>query len=151
MALDDEDDEWDEKLKRSLRYEVRLLIKHPDMDPARITETLRLKPNLSHLAGSPRITPKGGSLPGVYRESAWSHWFRIERNRLFFADVAKLIDRLEPQKEFLHGIVSSGGTIDVIVSVPGDTNIGDSFRWRDMARLAALRIDLGIEVFPNFN
>jgi hypothetical protein len=56
MALDNEDDNWEEEIKRSLRYEIRLLIKHPDMDPARITEELRLKPNLSHLVGNPRMT-----------------------------------------------------------------------------------------------
>jgi hypothetical protein len=97
------------------------------------------------------MTPTGLSLPGVYKESAWSHWFRVERNRPFFTDIVKLIDRIEPHKQFLHDIVVGGGTIDLIVGLPGDTNIGDCFRWRDMARLADLRIDLGIEVFPDFN
>jgi hypothetical protein len=78
-------------------------------------------------------------------------WFLVERNRLFFADVVKLIDRLEPHKDFLHEIVSIGGRISLIVHLPGDTNIGSSFHWRDMVRLGDLRIDLGIEVFPNFN
>ena len=151
MALNEEEDEWDEKIKQALRYSARILIKHPDIDPARITEALRLKPNMSHLAGSPRMTPKGGPLPGVYKESAWSHWYRVERNRLFFSEVGKLLDWLEPHKDFLRGIVDSGGTIDIILHLPGDTNIGDHFRWQDMARLAALRIDLGIEVFPEFN
>lgn len=151
MAIDDEDDKWDEEIKQALRYSVRLMIKHPGIDPARITEALRLTPNRSHVVGSPRMGPTGLSLPGVYKESAWSHWFRVERNRLFFTDIVKLIDRLEPHKQFLHDIVGGGGTIDLIVGLPGDTNIGDCFRWRDMARLAALRIDLGIEVFPDFN
>jgi len=56
-----------------------------------------------------------------------------------------------PHKEFLHEIVNGGGTIDLIVHLPGDINIGDCFPWRDMARLSALRVDLGIEVFPDFN
>jgi hypothetical protein len=34
--------------------------------------------------------------------------------------------------------------------LPGDINIGDRFPWRDMGRLSALRIELGIEVFPDF-
>ncbi len=48
-------------------------------------------------------------------------------------------------------IVSGGGAIDPIVRLPGDTNIGDNLRWPDMPRLAALRVDLGIEVFPELN
>lgn len=144
-------DEWDEKIKQSLRYGVRILIKHPHIDPSKITDVLRLKPNSTTIAGAPRTTPKGGPLPGVYPESAWSHWFDVERNRRFFQDVTKLIDRLEPYKEFLHEIVDQGGTVDLIVNLPGDINIGDALGWRDMARLAALRIDLGVEVFPDFN
>jgi hypothetical protein len=127
------------------------MIKHPNIDPARITEKLQIKPNISGVAGSRRITPAGKSLLSTYKESEWSHWFRVERNRLFFLDVVKIIDRLELHKDFLSEIVDDGGTIDLIVNLPGDVNIGDSFRWHDMARLSALRIDLGIEVFPEFN
>src|SRR5689334_9034890 len=146
MVVDDQD-EWEEEIKRSLRYHVGLLIKHPNIDPARLTERLRLQPDSFQIAGAPRMTPKGNPLPGMHRESGWSHWFGVERNRFFFEDVAKLIDILEPHKDFLHQIVNEGGRIEVIVYLPGDINIGSSLQWRDMARLAALRINLGIEVF----
>lgn len=151
MAVNEEEDEWDEKIRQALRYSVRILIKHPNIDPARITETLHLKPNISGVAGSQRATPAGKSLPSLYKESGWSHWFKVERNRRFFEDVVKLIDRLEPHQEFLHEIVNGGGSIDLIVHLPGDINIGDSLPWRELIRLGALRIGLGIEVFPDFN
>ena len=48
-------------------------------------------------------------------------------------------------------IVKGGGAIDLIVNLPGDLNIGDALPWHEMQRLSALRIDLGIEVFPGFN
>jgi hypothetical protein len=151
MALGDEEDEWAEQIKHSLRYSVRLMIKHPNIDPTRITEALGLKPNTSGIVGSWRKTPTGKSLPVTYKESGWSHWFRVERNRFFFQDVVKVIDKLEPQRDFLHEIVNGGGTIDLIIHLPGDANIGDHLQWRDMGRLSSLRIDLGIEVFPEFN
>ena len=151
MTLEDGEDEWDEKIKDSLRYEVRLMIKHPNIDPAEITKTLGLKPNVSGIVGSRRMTPAGKPLPSVYRESGWSHWFRVERNRRFFQDVVKVIDKIEPHRDFMLKIVDGGGTIDLIVHLPGDVNIGASLPWREMARLCALRIDLGIEVFPDFN
>lgn len=69
----------------------------------------------------------------------------------FFSDAVKLIDRLEPHKALLVEIEQSGGSVCLIVDLPGDTNIGDVFPWREMARLVAMRIDLGIEVFPEFN
>jgi hypothetical protein len=151
MTLKDEEDEWDRKIRNSLRYSVRLLIKHPNIDPIQITDALRLKPNSSGVGDSPRMTSAGKALPGVNKESNWSHWFRVEKNRLFFSDVVKLIDKLEPHRDFMHEIVNGGGDISLIVSLPGDINIGDNFRWQDMARLSALGIELGIEVFPDFN
>ena len=69
----------------------------------------------------------------------------------FFSDVTKLIDKLEPQKSFLIEIEQSGGSICLMLDLPGDTNIGSVLSWRDMARLSALRIDLGVEVFSDFN
>ena len=83
MALGDEEDEWDRKIKDPLRYSIWLLFKHPNIDPQRITENLGLKPNSSGMVGSPRITPIGKPLPGLHKESVWSCWFRTERNRCF--------------------------------------------------------------------
>jgi len=147
MALD----QWDDETSEPLRYTVRLMIKHPNIDPAKITQTLGLKPNVSGIAGSRRVTPAGKVLPSVHEVNLWSHSFRVERNRLFFMDVTKVIERLEPHKDFLLKIIDGGGTIDLIVNLPGDVNIGSTLSWREMARLCALRIDLGVEVFPDFN
>lgn len=150
MALGDDEDEWEEKIRNSLRYSIRLLIKHPNIDPADITGTLRMTPRYAGIAGSRRTTSAGRALLSVRDVSEWTHTFDVKRNRLFFQDVVKMIDRLEPHRDFLHKIVSDGGSINLIVSLPGDINIGDTFSWREIARLSALRINLDIEVFPDF-
>jgi len=134
-----------------LRYEVRLLIRHPNIDPDRITETLGSTPHLSAMAGGVRKAPNGVILAGHHKFSVWSYCFDVEGNRLFFSDIGKMIDRLEPHKAFLAEIVDGGGSIELAVNLPGDINIGDSLSWRDLARLSALQIDLGIEVFPDYN
>jgi hypothetical protein len=143
--------ESDFEKNESFRFGIRLLIKHPNIDPDRITKTLQLTPDLSAKMGGVRKNPAGVVLPGLHKHSVWSHSFRVERNRFFFSEAVKLIDRLEPHKALLVEIQNSGGSICLIVDLLGDTNIGDVFSWRDMARLGALRIDLGIEVFPDFN
>jgi hypothetical protein len=81
----------------------------------------------------------------------WSHSFRVERHRLFFSEVVKRIDRLEPHKALLNEIAGSEGSICLIADLPGDVNIGSEFPWRDMARLSDLHIDLGVEVYPEYN
>jgi hypothetical protein len=134
-----------------LRYEIRLLIKHPNIDPDRITETLGLAPQVTAVAGGIRKTRTGAILPGPHKVSAWSHSFRIEGNRRFFSDVEKMIDRLEPHKALLTEIADSGGSICLIVDMPGEVNTGSVLHWRYMARLSDLHIDLGIEVFPDMH
>ncbi len=72
---------------------------------------------------------------------------------LFFSDVVNLINKLEPHKTFLAEIVDGGGFICLIVELPRDDNIGSELSWHEMVRLGALKIDLelGVEVFPDFN
>jgi hypothetical protein len=144
-------EQMDDEENRDLRYRIRFVIHHPDIDPDRITKTLQLTPQYYAIAGSVRKTPKGNVLPGLHRTSLWSHSFRVERHRLFFSEIVKMIDRLEPHKAFLNEIAGSGGFINLIVDLPGDVNIGSDFRWRDMARLSDLHIDLGVEVYPEYN
>jgi hypothetical protein len=134
-----------------LRYQVRLLIHHPNIDPDRITEILGLTPQLSAIAGSVRKTRTGTVLPGLHRSSVWSHWFCVEGHRHFFTEVEKMIDKLEPHKALLTEITGSEGSIDLIVDMPGDVNLGSTLGWRYMARLSDLHIDLGIEVFPDMH
>jgi hypothetical protein len=131
------------------RYRVRLLIRHPHVDPARITHALGLDGHYSARAGSARKSPNGDPLPGLYKTSFWTHSFHTERNRRFFSDIEKMITRLESYRPFLAELVDGGGSIQLIVHLRGTTNIGDTLPWRDMARLSALQIDLGIEVFPD--
>jgi hypothetical protein len=136
---------------RDLRYRIRFVIHHPDIDPDRITKSLGLTPHHSAIAGSVRKAPNGVILPGLHRTSSWSHSYRIERHRHFFSEIVKIIDRLEPHKDLLNEIAGSGGSLCLIADLPGDVNIGSEFPWRDMARLADLHIDLGVEVYPEYN
>lgn len=133
------------------RFEIRLLIKHPRIHPDLITKKLGLMPHMAHLAGTPRKTPIGTPLPSVYRESAWGYSFRVDGKRHFFEDVVKLIEAVEPHAGFLSEIADTGGSVSLIVSLPGEINIGDTLPIQELARLSMLKIDLGIEVFPKFD
>jgi hypothetical protein len=141
----------DDDERGPLRYKIRLLIRHPTIDPDRITNTLGLTPQRSAMVGSVRKNPVGLVLPGLHTDSTWSHSIRVDGNRRFFSDVVNLIDRLEPHKNFLIELEKTGGSISMVVDLPGDVNIGDVLSWSHMARLSAMRIRLSIEVFPEFN
>lgn len=125
---------------------IRLLIW-----PDRITKTLGLTPDSSVMVGQERRTPVGTLLPGRHKETRWSYSTGVHRARLYFRGVTKLIDRLEPHKDFFVEIDEGGGFTAIIVGLDGAVHTGDHLRWRDTARLSAMRMELGVEVYPNFN
>jgi Domain of unknown function (DUF4279) len=133
-----------------LRYHVRLMVKHPSIDPNLITDRLGLTPHRTWLAGTSRTTPVGRPLSGLYKESYWGYSHRVEGNRYFSSDILKMIGRLEAASEFVLGLVEGGGSVEMIINLPGSVNIGDTIPWSCLERLAALKIGLGFEVFPNF-
>ncbi len=53
-------------------YAMSLRVRHPSLDPALLTETLRLEPLHSWRAGEPRRSVSGAVLGGEHRDSYWS-------------------------------------------------------------------------------
>jgi hypothetical protein len=133
-----------------LRYTLRLLIKHPSIDPVLITNELGLVPRMTALAGNARTTPNGKPLDGRHKISMWGYSLHVKGRRLFSEELRKIIDALEPHAMFLAKVTDDGGSIHLIFHLPGDINIGDDISWKDLKRLSHLQIDLGIEVFPHF-
>ncbi len=137
-----EDDDAD------LVFHVRLIIRHPTLDPSLISETLGLAPHLAGSAGSPRYTPKG-RLTGTFRETVWSYSEQIRRSRQVAVALERIVGLLEPHAAFVSDITSSGGSVCLTLDLSGAENIGDVLPWLLLARLGALKIDLGAEVFPD--
>jgi hypothetical protein len=51
---------------------MSLRVRHPNLDPALLTETLHLEPLHSWRAGEPRRSVTGAALGGEHRDSYWS-------------------------------------------------------------------------------
>ena len=56
----------------TLTYAMSLRVRHPNLDPALLTETLHLEPLHSWRAGEPRRSATGAALGGEHRDSYWS-------------------------------------------------------------------------------
>lgn len=80
--------------------------------------------------------------------SKWSCNQEFMGARHFFAATEPLVERLELHKDFVRSITESGGNVELILHLPGDTNLGDSAHWSLLQRLAEMKIGLGVEVFP---
>jgi len=134
----------------TLRFGLRLLIKHPTLAAEEITSILGLAPIMANSIGTRRETPAGTVLNGRHQLTTCGHSVRFDGDRRFFSPVIKLIESLEPHSAFLSNIVDTGGSVELIIELSGNKNIGDTLQNSQLARLAKLGVALGIEVFPEF-
>lgn len=140
------EDDSEEGLAR--RVDVELFIAHPTLTPAEISAALGLDAQNSHCVGEPRKRPNGELLGGTYRDTRWRHSVEYELRAQWFADkVTDLVDRLLPHRGFLHRVRDTGGDATLIVQFLGDGYLGDNVPVETLAKLAELRLDLGIECF----
>ena len=143
-----QNDETDVGATTSKRFDVELLIVHPTLDPAEISNALGLDANFSHRVGDQRKTPKGTLLSGTYQDTRWRYSRRHETPDQWFADkIAELIDRMEPHKAFLRELRSTGGKTSLILQFLGDGYFGDKIPQAILARLIDLELDFSIECF----
>lgn len=131
-------------------YAITLLIVHPDMDPKRISKALDTEPDMSRMAGKEYCTPNGTSL-GLSRDTRWSCSSRIIDGERFFEPVRMAAGNYYRHKEFFRKIVDEGGRVEIIVNVPGKKNQGDTLDFATLEKLSEMKINLGLEVFPDWN
>ena len=130
-----------------LRYSTRVLIRHPSADLSLLSELTGIKPNLLWKLGEPR----GVGLRGKHERAAWSYWFYVDNRRDFSNSVDSMISALQPARNFLQEVISTGGDAQLIVHLEGERNIGDTLSPSILSGLADLGLGFGIEVFPKIN
>jgi hypothetical protein len=130
---------------------MRLLLIHPDADPADITRQIGLPPLRAWRCGEARFTPKGTRLDGAWRDTRWSHEFEVEKNATIETALASALGQLAGSGPFLAALRETGGTAELILSLPGDTHQGASINGELLRALADLGVGLGIDVFPKIS
>ena len=117
-------------------FSIRVLLRHPVVCVADLTRGLGEEPDYSG-------EPTDGKV------AFWSRVSETRGEREFFSEVTDVISWLEGKSTFVREVLDSEGSIEVIVQLPGDRNIGDSWNAGVMSRAAALGVSLGVEVFPS--
>jgi hypothetical protein len=131
------------------RFEITLLIRHPNLDPAEITAELGLQPYQSWKAGSPRVTPKGTKLSGLHKDSCWNYVYQYKRKSNFGQAIAKVLDQLSPHKALFDRLHKGRGTSSLFLKLPGDTSIGDDLSLETLKKFVDLKIAFSVETFPD--
>lgn len=105
-------------------FTVMLRVRHPNIDPAEITQTLGLVPQHSWRAGEARRTAQGALLEGVYRESFWTGEFQelesgLKGVREIEAVLMAAVVQLRRSQAFLSRLQSETGTVELSVEIIG--------------------------------
>jgi hypothetical protein len=129
-------------------FEVSLSISHPDIEPAEISRIVGLVPKRATRVGELRTTPRGERLEGAYEFSHWTHSFDVQRASELGVVLEDLVERLQSQETFFHRVVREGGAVELFCGVFAAGNWDEVLPHSLMGRLAALRVDLRLDVHP---
>jgi Domain of unknown function (DUF4279) len=129
-------------------FKVSLGIRHPDIDPAEISKAIDLIPTRATRAGAPRTTPTGDGLKGKYEISYWTHSFDVQGALELGTILQDLAVQLQRHERFFHRVVKDGGTVELFCGVWAAGNWDEIISRSLMSQLAALHIDLRLDVYP---
>jgi hypothetical protein len=129
-------------------FEVSLSVTHPDIDPAEISTALNLVPDRATRSGVRRTTPKGEALAGAYEFSRWTHQFDVKGASELGFVLEGLVVRLQRHERFFCQVVREGGSVELFCGVFAAGNWDEILSHSLMGKLAALRVDLRLDVYP---
>jgi hypothetical protein len=103
-------------------FTISLRLRHPAIDPYRITQTLGIEPQHTWKAGDPRRGASGAALEGVYRESYWMGRLmdepQLSSERMSVESVLlQTLANLRRSQAFLEQLHAEGGVAELHISL----------------------------------
>lgn len=126
---------------------VLVRFRHPTKDLTFLSSLLDLPCSRSWVAGTPRQTPIGEPLSGVYADSYWYSRLDFPSEDGFGKQLVFAMDILVNAKERLYELKKSGGKIEIYLQLSGAVNNGDAIDSAVLNTMGELGVDLLIEVF----
>jgi len=118
------------------------------MNPADISTALGMKPRRQWMAGERRTTPQGKLLDGVNEVTYWCSEGIEGQGFDLPESLSSHLLQLEAHGMFLSHFVSTGGSIDYFIAWFSEgLNTGATLDWNLLKRLAALQIDVGLDIY----
>jgi Domain of unknown function (DUF4279) len=134
-------------------FTISLRLRHPAIDPSRITQTLGIEPQHTWKAGDPRRDPAGGALEGVYRESYWMGRLmdepQLSSARLSVESVLlQTLSHLRRSHDFLEQQHAEGGVAELQISLYAREDFRLELSAQSLALLGRLGLTVALEVHP---
>jgi Domain of unknown function (DUF4279) len=132
-------------------YAVSLRARHPTVDPAILTETLKLEPAHSWKAGDPRRSQTGATVGGQYRDSYWSAPLpgqMVGTTSLPLETfIAQQLLQLGRHRDFFSRLQAEGGEISLLIEIAPIANAILTLSSTVSRRLADLNMEVEFQ-FP---
>jgi hypothetical protein len=132
-------------------FTISLRIRHPTVDPGRITEALGILPQHTWKAGDRRRDPAGVQLEGDYRESYWMARL-MEQPQLSSGTLSvetvlvRTLDQLRRSHAFLKQLNADGGVAELQVSLYARQNFRLELIAASLTLLARLGLAIALDV-----
>ncbi|MFT3987291.1 hypothetical protein [Aestuariivirga sp.] len=130
-------------------FAISLRIWHPGIAPEEISIAIGRLPNHFWKAGTPRRSPPGGELPGLYAESYWSARIGTQHGTELGAALLEVLQDLVRHRAFLHRIRAEGGKIELFIGWFFERQSGGVLPYACLALAGDLQIDLSFDVYPS--
>lgn len=134
-------------------FTVSLRLRHPTIDPSRITQTLSIEPQHTWRAGDPRRGPAGGALEGVYRESYWMGRLMNEpqlSSERYSVEIVLLetLANLRRSQAFLEQLHAEGGVAELYISLYARETFRLELSDEAFGLLSRLGLAVALDIHP---
>jgi hypothetical protein len=135
-------------------FTVSLSIRHPNIEPSRITEALGIGPQHTWKAGEPRCDPESGDRAGVYRESYWMGRL-MDEPQLSSGQVSvetvllQTLTQLRRSQPFLEQLSADGGVAELSISLFARENFRLELPADSLALLGRLGLSVALDIQPH--
>jgi hypothetical protein len=129
------------------RTRISLRFWHPSWKATVFSETLGLTPRFAWTVGTPRATPTGIALDGLYTESYWCHQCETDIDNDPDTLITRLVEEISSQANFLRSVSETGGKAEILVWIISPNDFGESFSNETLLRLGTLGINLSFDIY----
>jgi hypothetical protein len=134
-------------------FTISLRLRHPAIDPSKITRTLSIEPQHTWKAGDPRRDPAGGALEGVHRESYWMGRLmeepQLSSTRLSVeSELLQILAHLRRSYDFLEQLHAEGGVAELHVSLYAREDFRLELSAHSLGLLGRLGLAVALDVHP---
>lgn len=128
--------------------QISIRFSHPTRDLSFLTSLLDLTCFRNWTVGTPKQTITGRPLPGYFKESYWTSLTEFSAKSGFSTLIKDTSTLLKKHQGLIRELKSSGGTVEIYLTLPGSFNNGDTIEATDLKAIGSLGVNLSIEVFP---